>query len=175
MKFIFSNNNQRYIVNFHEVHLYHKNNNKLQYLFIHPIFKYKKYIIDIDYYDFKNFIIKCSENEYKIKLNIDVKIEYKKLTEQIISCKDIDLRLYLCQKLGELIFFNYHHKDVFDIKSIYVLFTSLDNDNIDINSFNCQIRYLIIMINNLLDIEHNIIRDNYKFDMLDFIYDYYIN
>ena len=31
------------------------------------------------------------------------------------------------------------------------------------------------MINNLLDIEHNIIRDNYKFDMLDFIYDYYLN
>ena len=65
MKFIFSNNNQRYIVNFHEVHLYHKNNNKLQYLFIHPIFKYKKYIIDIDYYDFKNFIIKCSEMNMK--------------------------------------------------------------------------------------------------------------
>jgi hypothetical protein len=175
MKFIFNNNNINYIIKFHEVHLYYKNNNKLQYLFIHPIFKYKKYIIDIDFYEFRNFIIKCSENEYNIKLASDVKIEYKKLTEKLISCKDIELRLYLCQKLGELIFSNYHHKDVFDIKNIYVLFTSLNNEDTFINLFNCQIRYLIIMINNLLDIEQNIIRDNYKFDMLDFIYDYYLN
>ena len=175
MKFIFNSNNQNYIVKFHEVHLYYKKNNKLQYLFIHPIYKYKKYIIDINYYDFKNFIIKCSENECTIKLAIDVKIEYKKLTEKIISCKNIDSRLNLCQKLGELIFFNYHHKDAFDVKNIYVLFTSIDNDDNFINSFNCQIRYLIIMINNLMDIEHNTIRDNYDFNMLDFIYDYYLN
>jgi hypothetical protein len=174
MKFIFSNYNQNYIVKFHEVHLYHKNNNKLQYLFIHPIFKYKKYIIDINFYEFKNFIIKCSENESTIKLASDVKIEYKKLTEKLISCKDIESRLYLCQKLGELIFSNYHHKDVFDIKNIYILFTSLNNEDTFINLFNCQIRYLIIMINNLLDIQQNTIR-NYEFDMLDFIYDYYLN
>lgn len=175
MKFIFINNNINYIIKFHEVHLYSKKNNKFQYLFIHPIYKYKKYIIDIDYYDFKNFIIMCSKNEYIIKLAIDVKIEYKKLTDKIISCKDIDSRLILCQQLGELIFFNYHHKDVFDIKNIYVLFTSQNNDNNLLNLFNCQIRYLIIMINNLLDIEFNIIRDNYDFNILDFIYDYYLN
>jgi hypothetical protein len=174
MKFIFNNNNQNYIVKFHEVHLYHKNNNKLQYLFIHPIFKYKKYIIDIDFYDFKNFIIKCSENESIIKLASDVKIEYKKLTEKLISYKNINSRLISCQKLGELIFYNFHHKDVFEIKDIYSLFTSLDNEDTSINSFNCQIRYLIIMINNLLNIEQNTIR-NYEFNMLDFIYDYYLN
>jgi hypothetical protein len=175
MKFIFNNNNQKYIVKFHEVHLYYKKNNKLQYLFVHPIYKYKKYIIDIDYYDFKNFIIKCSVNEFTIKLASDVKIEYKNLTDKIISCKNIDSKLNLCQKLGELILFNYHHKDVFDIKNIYILFTSLNNDDILLNSFNCQIRYLIIMINNLLSIDKNMNRDNYEFNMLDFIYDYYLD
>jgi hypothetical protein len=173
MKFIFNNNNINYIVKFHEVHLYYKNNNKLQYLFIHPIYKYKKYIIDIDYYDFKNFIIKCLENQY-IKLSNDIKNEFIKLTEKIIMNKNINLKINLCQKLGELILNNYNSKDVFNIKDIYVLFTSLNNENKLINSFNSKIRYLIIIINNLLDIEQNIIRNN-EFNILDFIYDYYTN
>jgi hypothetical protein len=50
MKFIFSNNKQNYIVKFHEVHLYCKNNNKLQYLFIHPIYKYKKKVFMVLFY-----------------------------------------------------------------------------------------------------------------------------
>jgi hypothetical protein len=173
MKFIFNSNNINYIVKFHEVHLYYKNNNKLQYLFIHPIYKYKKYIIDIDYYDFKNFIIKCLENQY-IKFSNDIKNEYIKLTEKIIMNKNIDLKINLCQKLGELILNNYNSKDIFDIKDIYVLFTSLNNENKLINSFNSKIRYLIIIINNLLDIEQNFIRNN-EFNILDFIYDYYTN
>jgi hypothetical protein len=179
MKFIFNNqHNENYIVKFHEVHLYYKkNNNKLQYLFVHPIFKYKKYIIDIDYYDFKKFIVNCSKNKNIIKLTKkigSVKNEYIKLTEKIVSVKNINLRLNICQKLGELIFFNHHHKNVFDIKHIYTLFTIQNNDDNLINSLNCHVKYLIIMINNLLEIECNLIKDN-NFDMLDFIYDYYLN
>ncbi len=173
MRIIFENNNEHFSVNFHQVHLYLKNN-KLQYLFVHPIYQYKKYIIDINYNDFKKFIIKCSENKKIINSISEIKSEYDKILNDIISCNNINLKLNFCQKLGELILFNYDNKDVFNIKNIYCLFTVQNNQDNLINSFNCYIRYLIIMINNLNNVEYYFVK-NIDFDMIDFIYDYYLD
>ena len=216
MKFIYNNiNDEKYIIKFHDVHLYLQKNKKLQYLFTNNIHIYKKYIIDINYYDFQDFVKECIELQYtsvvetknnfefqytsvvetknSFKLQCAVKTETKnnfelqciQLVEKLVTTSNIDFKLYCCKKLGSLILLNYIHKDFKGLKPLHKLFTFfVSESDIKINSLNSQIRYLIIILNNLIEVSKHkikikkIINNQSLYDqnsILDFIYDYYEN
>ena len=226
MKFIYNNiNDEKYIIKFHDVHLYLQKNKKLQYLFTNNIHIYKKYIIDINYYDFQDFVKECIElqcavetknnfefqytsvvetknsfelqcavktetkNNFELQCAVETKNNFElqcvQLVEKLVTTSNIDFKLYCCKKLGSLILLNYIHKDFKGLKPLHKLFTFfVSESDIKINSLNSQIRYLIIILNNLIEVSKHkikikkIINNQSLYDqnsILDFIYDYYEN
>ncbi len=190
MKFVYDDiNGEKYIINFHDLHLYLQKNKKLQYLFTNSIHIYKKYILDIDYYDFKNFINSCLENKSIVESRNSFELQCVQLIEKLLTSSsiyvNINFKLYCCQKLGSLILYNCSYKDFQGLKKIHSLFTSITSEpDVKINSLNSQIRYLVIILNNFIGIsiiKHKI-KEQYtskkiqnQINMLDFIYDYYEN
>ncbi len=179
MKFIYDNiNNKKYILKFHDVHLYLHKNHKLQYLFTNPVHVYKKYILDIDYYEFKQFVQDCIELDSSVASKDQFELECIHMLEKLSTEIDVNFKLYCCMKLGSLILSNFSYKNFIYLKKINNHF----NCNLS-GLLNSQIRYLIIILNNLIEINTSNIKQPKKLktnvlqeiNFMDFIYDYYQN
>lgn len=178
MKFIYDNiNNQKYIVKFHDVHLYLQKNHKLQYLFTNQVHVYKKYILDIDYNEFKQFVQNCIELDSLVATRDQFELECVHILEKLSTETDVNFKLYCCMKLGSLILSNFSYKNFTYLKKINNHF----NCNLS-GLLNSQIRYLIIILNNLIDINISNIKQKklktniiQEINFMDFIYDYYQN
>ena len=198
MKMIFNNiKSFDYIVEFHDIHLYYDDldDTEIEYLFC--INKKlsgvnKKYLLPINNNHFKQFIRDCIEFEFEIKSKFDFETEviqliekYSNINKQIIN--------YLNIKLGSLILSNLKYKNFAYLKKIEKYFipeyANITDTNCSKNN-NLQIQYLIIMINNLINvstnptinlnyqIDKNLLFQNIKtdqYDHLDFIFDYFTN
>jgi hypothetical protein len=158
------------IVLLHNLHLYNKKKiSKFGYLFSTP----KKYLIDLDFNEFKNFIDACLHSKYNDTVDtlIVTEGEIIQLIESYDFISNAKFKIEIIKKIGNYILtkpkikrFKYLHKLV----KYY---------NYDIGTEqNIYIKFLIILINNFISLQeiklNNINSDN--INILDFIFDYYI-
>ena len=177
-----------YTVEFHDIHLYY-NDNKMEYLFnFHNKLPHnvdKKYLIPVDIKEFNQFVKDCLEYSVE-KLS---QSDFESIVIQLIDKYKYNYSLQVLKliniKLGSLILSNPEYKNFDYLKKLEKEFSSHNklskNDNPPY--FYAQIRYLIIMLNNLVSVRktknpvsnYKIIQmDQFKkFDYLDFVFDYW--
>jgi hypothetical protein len=186
MKICVDTDLMRWTVVLHDVHLYMESK-QMKYLFnISGPCYYKKYLLDINYLDFKEFIKECldygpnplNQNDFEMSI---IQIIKKYPNQEINS----NLRLFLNKKLGNLILFNSQFKNFYYLKKLekfFSIYSNFQTDNMQIKQ-NSQIKYLLILINNIVELKSNNIRIKssvgkpslHEPNWLDFIYDYYLN
>jgi hypothetical protein len=184
MKIIFENiNDKNYFIKFHETFMY-VDNDSLQYLFnlSTPGFS-KKYLCDFKLDDFKNFVKLCIElGENKLD-RFDFESRIIQLVEKYNEYPDVGTRLLLDKKIGNLLLFNHKFTDFSYLKKLEKHFYTVPKTNY-IMGFsgliqNKEIKYLLILINNLMDVKIDELYNNQMFNtcdnfrLLDFIFDYY--
>jgi predicted YcjX-like family ATPase len=174
-----------FILSFNDVNIIHNGINNLKYLFnVKMKFITKKMLLDVDKKAFIKFIEECLG--YGIDgLNVDdFETKIIQLVSKYKNNKNIGFRLLLNKKIGNLILSNIKHtnsdylsKSLINTRLCEIVNDLLDDD-LDNLHFN-QIKYIIIMINNLMEItEISTNIDTYKnskFNILDVIYDYYLD
>lgn len=200
MKMIFGNiKSFDYIIEFHDIHLYYEDENdeEIEYLFcINKNLSHllgKKYLLPINNTHFKNFIRDCLEYNSTIKNKSDFDIEVIQIVEKYSHKYNPEIIKLLNIKLGSLILSNFKYKNLEYLKNLEKYFVPKYNfsssDIVDNQTYNSQIHFLIIIINNLISISKNrTINLNYQiksnqchnintsqFNYLDFIFDYFTN
>ena len=184
MKIEFNNiNSKKYTIKIHNLNITKESNHYFSYLFVLDYSKFtKRYIINIDTNAFKKFIYECLSIDNLIKDQTEYDINIIQLIEKYkIFPNNNSTRLYIGKKIGSLILHNIQYKNTNILKKLEKYFVTPNSAlNIKDESLNCQIHYLIILINNYIRI--NIENDNTKlikptpnFAILDFIFDYYID
>ena len=169
----------------HDVHLYMEPT-QMKYLFdITGHDNNKKYLIGINYEDFKDFIKECLEYGPNLLNLNDFEISIIQIIEKYSSIDlNSNLRLFLIKKLGNLILFNSQYKNFNYLKNLDKYFTSYSDFPTDNTNFkqSLQIKYLLILINNMIElksnkikIEHLVFHQQEPIHFLDFIYDFYLN
>lgn len=186
---IFNNiNNKKIIVKFHELYLYDENY-PIKYLFFVPSQSItKKYLLEINYDDFHKFIQDCFDLGFPKKYSkFDFESKIIQLIESYKIYTDNESQIIINKKIGNLLL-NHLSFIKFDyLKNLYKYFNSvhyIDQNKEHIK--HSQIRYLIIMFTNLLDLI--IYESDNKFNKskpsiyksepindLDFIFDYYLD
>jgi hypothetical protein len=168
MKFVILINDYTYNIEFHNINICDNKYDNIKYLFVISTNNLiKRFISEINLMDFKEFIKECiyhnninniTKQKFDI-LFIDMLNEYKNVYH-------INMKICLLKKIGNLILFNHKYITYDNIKkfNIFIYKTSLEN------KLYTQIKYLFIMINNLINIK---IKYN-NINILDFIYDYYL-
>lgn len=192
MKICIDTESMHWVIELHDVHLYMESTKSLEgkqmkYLFnlSGPYFS-KKYLIDINFEEFKEFIKECLEYGHNSLNQYDFEISIIQILEKYSSLEtNSNLRLFLNKKIGNLLLFNSQFKKFNYLKKLekyFFSYSDFQTDNIYIKQ-NSQIKYLLILINNLVELKSNVIKIKspiykpilHESDKLDFIYDYYLN
>ena len=187
-----------YTVEFHDVHLYYNNDDdeKMEYLFClnkgAPNILNKKILMPIDTKQFVQFIKDCLEYPVENLTKTDFEINIIQLIDKYNSNYSLDILNLVNIKLGSLLLSHIKFKNLSYLKKVEKQFGSQSKlaNTADVQCFNSQICYLIIMLNNLVSVgkiqknNHNyqikksqLVQMNQlnteNFDYLDFIFDYW--
>lgn len=144
-----------------------KNKNKFTYLFILNYYKIcRNYLIDINMDDFTNFLNLCLETPIMSKsTRINFELDIISLVNKYINATDTITRKVACIVIGRLLLSNIKYKNFSYLKKLELYFYEEN-----------EIKYLIIMINNLIECtKYDIaIKPSIKdINMIDFVFDYY--
>jgi hypothetical protein len=160
-----------YMVKFHEFRIYLKKT-QMKYLFM--LHNFKKYLLEINYDDFKNFIKECLILNAGIKELNDFELEIIQLIHRYGNTNDLNFKILLAKKIGSLMLYNADHLNFSYLKNLENYFNNYSKDLDPIATLNNYIRYLIIISNNLLVVKELELSDEpEKVDILDFVFDYY--
>jgi hypothetical protein len=187
-----------YTVEFHDVHLYYNNDDdeKMEYLFClnkgAPNILNKKILMPIDTKQFVQFIKDCLEYPVENLTKTDFEINIIQLIDKYNSNYSLDILNLVNIKLGSLLLSHIKFKNFSYLKKVEKQFGSQSKlaNTADVQCFNSQICFLIIMLNNLISVEKKQKNNhNYQikksqleqmnqintenFDYLDFIFDYW--
>ncbi len=190
-----------YTVEFHDLHLYYNDddNEKMEYLFCLnnqvPNILNKKILMPINTKHFVQFIKDCLEYPVENLSKHDFEINIIQLIDKYNNNFSFDILNLINIKLGNLILSHIKFKNFAYLKNLHKQFGSQNKlANIkDIQFFNSQICYLIILLNNLISVKKQQKNNqNYRikksqviqlnqinqlktenFDYLDFIFDYW--
>ena len=193
-----------YTVEFHDVHLYYSDNDsdndnydeKMEYLFClsnglaNGI--NKKYLMPIDTKQFYQFVKDCLEYPEENLSKSDFEIAVIQLIGKYNNNNSLDILNLVNIKLGNLILSHIKFKDFDYLKKVEKQFGSHSKlaNTADVQYFNSQICYLIIILNNLISVKKILKNNHYyqikksqlvqmkqiktdNFDYLDFIFDYW--
>ena len=134
--------------------------------------------MDIDYWDFENFIKECLEMGSELINKNDWEVSVIQIIEKYDSTQNPSLKMYLNKKLGNLILFNPQYKNFDYLRKLEKFFYSYSQPNSYFKQ-NSQIKYLLILVNNLVEIKTSPIKIKRQkpqpVDLMDFIFDYYLN
>ena len=195
-----------YTVEFHDVHLYYNDNDndndnyndtdeKMEYLFClnngSASILHKKYLMPINTKQFIQFIKDCLEYPEENLSKSDFEIAVIQLIGKYNN-NSLDILYLVNIKLGSLILSHIKFKDFDYLKKVEKQFGSHSKlaNTADIQYFNSQICYLIIILNNLISVKKIQKNNHYyqikksqlvqmkqiktdNFDYLDFIFDYW--
>lgn len=187
-----------YTVEFHDVHLYYNNDDDdtMEYLFCFhkesPKILNKKYLMPIDTKLFVQFVKDCLEYPVENLSKNDFEINIIQLMDKYNNNYSLDILNLINIKLGNLILTHIKFKNFDYLRKLEKQFGSQQKlaNTADVQCFNSQICYLIILLNNLISVEKKQKNNhNYKikksqliqmnqmktenFDYLDFIFDYW--
>jgi hypothetical protein len=181
MKLSLDINQTHYSIILHDVHLYLEPKKQMKYLFCLNTQHYpKKYLLDINYNLFENFIKECLEIGNETLNREDWEINIIQTLEKYQYVQNDNLKIFLNKKLGNLILNNFQHKNFAYLRKIekyFVCYSDYDYNSLQYK-LNSQIKYLIILINNLVEIKTSTVRikkTHEPINFLDFIFDYYLN
>lgn len=184
MKLVLENDLIEYNIELLDLRIYLEKNEMTYLFYIESKFFYKKYLVPIDLEDFKKFILDC------LKLgNCEMTLsEFEFLSIQIIekysTITDYNLISFFNKKLGNLILFNYKYRHFHYLKNLQKYF---GNFNLKENPRNnLQIKYLLILINNMIGLDvfdkkpknktNNLLADSFNpNNLIDFIYDFFLD
>ena len=179
MKVILELGTLEYIIKFHELNLYLEKDGSMKYLFDIRKNNYpKKYLLDIDLNDFKSFIKECLTYGINKVSQYDYDSTIIQLFNKYEMTQDLNLKLLINKKIGNLILSNSKFKNFYYLKSLEKFFYNNNiTESLIYNKQHSQIKYLIIIINNFISLKksNKNYNDKNTFDILDFIYDYYVN
>ena len=150
------------VIVLHNLHLYNKKKiSKFGYLFSTP----KRYLIDLDFLKFKKFIEDCLDHIY----NSDDQEEIIHLIEKYNYTTDDLFKIEIIRRIGYYILTNPKIKHFKYLQKIIKYY----NNDIGTEQ-NMYIKFLIILINNLLSIQQiNQVFSN-PLNILDIVFDYYL-
>jgi hypothetical protein len=141
--------------------------NDFSYLFILKQTQITKcYIMKIDKNDFIEFIKSClyskPNKETRINFELDIITLISKYTQS-----DGITRKVICIMIGRLLLYNINYRNFYYLGKLELFFHE-----------DLEIKYLIILVNNLLECTLNLPQNNTKpsfknINILDFVYDYY--
>jgi len=187
MKITFNTFSKNFTVKFHDLHLYN-DDGYYQYLFFIPGFSIqKKYLLDFDFNEFKNFIKECMEIKYPNSFSkFDFETQIIQLIESYKIFPNFSNQIMINKKIGNLLLNNIDFIKFDYLKNLYKNFNSIAHTNVLSEEYikNSQYKYLIIIMNNLVEVKSsNIYFENnqhssldlLKINYLDFIYDYYLD
>jgi hypothetical protein len=187
-----------YTVEFHDVHLYYNNDDdeQIEYLFClnkgAPSILNKKILMPIDTKQFVQFVKDCLEYPVENLSKSDFEINIIQLIDKFNNNYNLDILNLINIKLGSLILSHIKFKNFDYLKKVEKQFGSQNKlaNTADVQCFNSQICYLIIILNNLVNV-NKIQKNNHNyqikksqltqinqikienFDYLDFIFDYW--
>ena len=187
-----------YTIEFHDVHLYYNNDDdeEMEYLFClnkgAPNILNKKILMPIDTKQFVQFVKDCLEYPSENLSKSDFEINVIQLIDKYNNNYSLDILNLINIKLGSLLLSHIKFKNFDYIKKVEKQFGSQNKlaNTADVQYFNSQICFLIIILNNLVSVNKiQKTNNNYKikksqltqinqiktenFDYLDFIFDYW--
>ena len=184
-----------YTVEFHDVHLYYDDGDdeKMEYLFcinkVSPKVLNKKILMPIDTKQFVQFVKDCLEYPQENLSKTDFEINIIQLIDKYNNNYSLDILNIINIKLGNLLLSHIKFKNFDYLRNLEKQFCSHNKlaNTADVQYFNSQICYLIIMLNNLVSVKKNQ-KDNQNYKIkklqikklekdnicyLDFIFDYW--
>lgn len=154
-------------IKLNSVFIYIISKNMFEYLFIIKETQItKSYIVKIDKNDFIEFIKSCLNSKPKKESRTNFELDIITLITKYCHSEGIT-RKVICIMIGRLLLYNINYRNFYYLRKLELFFHE-----------DLEIKYLLILVNNLLECTLNLPLNNTKpsfknINILDFVYDYY--